>query len=125
MKTHYKQLLLALCCAWLLSACTYHNEEDYFKTDENTCQTENISFAKDIQPLLNENCISCHSASFPMGNIDLSDYANVAQAAKGGKLVSVIKHQTGYPAMPQGQPKLDDCTIAKIEAWVNDGFKNN
>jgi len=27
--------------------------------------------------------------------------------------------------MPQGQPKLEDCTILKIQTWVNRGAKND
>jgi hypothetical protein len=125
MKTNYIQLLIFSMFVLGSSGCTYHNEEEYFNTEQNTCVTENISFANDIQPILNANCVSCHNATDTYANVNLSDFANTEKVAKTGLLLSVIKHETGFKQMPQGQPKLDDCTIAKIEAWVNDGFKNN
>lgn len=40
-------------------------------------------------------------------------------------LVGNIRHDAGFPAMPQGGAKLDDCKIALIKAWVDAGAPNN
>lgn len=104
-------------------SCTYHNEEEYFSNT--SCDIINVSYTTTIQPILEASCVSCHNASNAYGSVDLSSHSKVAEVAQSGKLVSVIKHQEGFSPMPSGQPKLDDCTIAKIEAWVNNGYKNN
>ncbi len=67
----------------------------------------------------------CHFSSSTLGGgILLDTYNSVAVAAKNGTLVGSIKHD-GFSAMPKDQPKLDDCRIAKIEAWVKAGSPNN
>jgi len=107
------------------NSCTYHNEDDYFKDNPSICYTENLSFETDITPLFQANCVSCHNTGNQQGGVNLDNYTGITQQAKNGKLVSVIKHETGFSPMPAYQPKLDDCTISKIEAWVNNGSKNN
>jgi hypothetical protein len=49
----------------------------------------------------------------------------VQRVAANGRLVGVISHAAGYPAMPQGGPKLSDCEIARIRTWVRQGTPNN
>ena len=42
-----------------------------------------------------------------------------------GLVLPAIKHANGVPPMPNGMPKLNDCDIAKIEAWINAGMPEN
>lgn len=120
------RIILALTAIVLIAnSCTYHNEDEYFKDNPSICYTENMSYATDINPVLQANCTSCHSSTNQQGGVNLEQYSGVASVSKTGVLVSVIKHENGFSPMPAYQPKLDDCSIAKIEAWVNDGYKNN
>jgi len=94
-------------------------------TDNTTCSTENITFSATIQPILQKNCLGCHSGATPSGNVNLSTYAGVQKVATNGKLVGVVSHAAGFIPMPQGGAKLSDCDITKIKEWVNAGAPNN
>jgi len=79
-----------------------------------------------IKPIIDSRCATagCHIDAQASG-ISLSSYQGVAGIANSGKLLSAITHNGQASFMPKGQPKLDDCTIAKITKWVNDGAPNN
>jgi hypothetical protein len=48
----------------------------------------------------------------------------VKAQATNGNLMGVINHAAGYSPMPKNSPKMDDCTISKIQAWINNGSPN-
>jgi hypothetical protein len=45
--------------------------------------------------------------------------------AVNGQLYGTINHESGYSPMPQGEAKMDDCSIAKIKKWVDAGSADN
>jgi hypothetical protein len=89
------------------------------------CQTADMSFSQDVQPILNTYCRGCHNSSGPSGGIDLSSHAGTLGPASSGQLYGAIAHQAGFAAMPQGGSKLSSCQIDKIKAWVDQGKKDN
>lgn len=112
--------------AW--AACTKNNKEDMYPTPPgSSCDTVNVTYATVIQPLVQTKCATsgCHNAGSRAGGINLSAYAGVKNVADNGLLLRVLRHENGVPPMPQGAAQLDDCTIAQIQKWVNDGAPNN
>jgi len=105
-------------------SCTYDNMETLYPQDPE-CDTSNVSYAVDIQPIFNNNCIICHSGPTPPAGFSLVDYENAVDVAKSGRLLGAVKHQSGYLAMPQGANKLDDCSINKLESWINLSYPDN
>lgn len=103
--------------------CYYDTEEDLYPTLN--CNTTSVSFSSDVQPILNNNCIVCHSAAANLGNITLEGHSAVLKYVNDGTLLGSIKHLSGYSAMPQGASKMNACNIAKIESWINAGSPNN
>ncbi len=93
--------------------------------DANTCDTSEVSYAKDIQPVLQSYCVSCHTASAPSGGVVLNTYQGVKTVSDNGKLVGSVFHLPGYYAMPPSGIKLPDCDLQKIRTWVNNGAPNN
>ncbi len=93
--------------------------------DASGCDTVNVSFSADVQPVIQSNCQGCHSGSFPSGGIDLSNYTNIANTANTGQLYGAIAHLPGFSPMPQNQPQLSACTIKQIKAWIDEGALNN
>lgn len=89
------------------------------------CNTENRSFAADIQPVITNNCLGCHSGGAPSGGINLSTYAGVKAVADSGQLLGAIRREAGFSPMPQGAAPLPQCTIDQFAAWVADGAPNN
>jgi mono/diheme cytochrome c family protein len=94
------------------------------------------SYASDIQPIFNDNCITCHGSTSPSGAYSLTSYAgatgngsdaipNVTPgSADSSKLYRKV---TGIetPQMPLGRPALDTVKTATIRNWINRGAKNN
>jgi hypothetical protein len=110
-----------------LNACTKQNEQTLISDSgsQTTCDTTNMSYSTDINPILENNCVSCHNTTQANDGVILTDYNNVLIQINNGNLVNVIEHNPGYPEMPQGLPQLSSCTINKIVAWVNRGAPNN
>lgn len=105
-------------------SCYYNNVEDLYPTPPE-CDTTNISFSGSVQPILNDNCTAHHSGPFPSAGVSLTNYEEISAVALSGRLISVIKHEDGWPAMPFGEDQLPECDIHKIEAWVNSGAPDN
>jgi uncharacterized membrane protein len=118
-----KKLLIVCSVVAVLYSCSYDNREELSKKE--VCQSDSISFAANVQPIINQRCISCHSGQFPEAGISLTTYDQVAKIATGGKLVGVISHSPGFTPMPGDGSKLSDCQISQIKMWVEDGAQNN
>jgi hypothetical protein len=108
--------------------CYYDNEETLYAN--NGCDTVDVKYSTHIVQLLDNNCYECHdNANAPVSGNGYSweGYANDSTylATSSDVFLSCIKHEVGYPAMPQGAPKLSDCDIRAIEIWIEDGFPNN
>jgi hypothetical protein len=107
----------------LMSAgCYKDNEKTLYPSD---CNTDNVSFSQTITPIINNNCVSCHSGVDGSGGISLANYADIVSCANSGKLLGAIKHESGFQAMPQGGSPLSDCSISQVEAWIQQGTPNN
>jgi hypothetical protein len=106
-----------------LASCYYDVEEELYPN--NPCQTTNMSFTADIKPIIDQNCVGCHSGPAPNAQIDLSTYDGVKQVADNGKLLDVISRPNGDPSLMPPSGKLSDCKIRKINSWVIDGALPN
>ncbi len=113
------------------SSCYYDNNEELYGTIE--CDTLNISFNADILPILENSCLTCHSATsagvLGGGNTlegfdNLSNYITPGDAENSTFYASVA-WIPGTSFMPLGGEKLGSCDIAKIKSWINDGATNN
>ncbi len=90
------------------------------------CDTTNFLYSTTIAPLLQANCITCHSAGNPNnGGIDLSTFANAQAFALNGRLYGSISHAAGYSAMPKGMAQLSACNITQFRKWIAAGAKND
>ena len=87
------------------------------------CVTNNMSFSKDIQPILVSNCTGCHNATAPSAGINLTNFTGTKTIS--ARLVGSITHAAGYVAMPTSTIKLSPCDINKISAWITQGTLNN
>ncbi len=96
-------------------------------TAATTCDTTNVSYARQILPILQDNCYSCHGQGNTAGSggINLSTYAALKVYAENGYLVGNVSHAPGYVPMPYGLPMLPACEVNTITAWVNQGILNN
>lgn len=90
------------------------------------CDTTEMKYAANIQPLLQQACYKCHGGNgTAAAGVSLTAYADVIQWVYNGKLMGTITHSPGYDAMPARGAQLDPCTISKIQAWINLGTPND
>jgi mono/diheme cytochrome c family protein len=96
----------------------------YPATNATACDTANATYTK-VLTIIQTNCYSCHSGTSPLGNVNLEGYANLKSYADNGKLIGAITWAPGFSQMPKGGNKLNDCDIANIQSWINQGALNN
>jgi hypothetical protein len=112
----------------LLSAisCYYDSEEALYPSLSSSCDTASVTFSGTIAPILENNCLSCHSnaaAASAGGGIRLQDYADVK--AQNVKVAGAIKQLSGYSPMPKNGGRLSDCSIRQFDIWVLNGMPEN
>lgn len=103
--------------------CYYDSEERLYGVDTTACDTANMHYSVEITQLISDNCLRCHSGTFPSGDLDLSTYQQLKTVADNGKLVTRINDASA--PMPQDVGLMPLCNRQKIEAWVNAGAPNN
>ena len=121
-----ESLIIKYTGIWLvavLCGCYYDVESVLYPEEQ--CNTANLTYATDIEPILQHNCYSCHRADVNNGNVTLEGYTELKKYVTNGKLLGAIRHDSGYQPMPKNAAKLGNCEIAKIEQWVNEGALNN
>lgn len=129
-----KKILIAaisfIACALIFESCYYDKADQQYPAISNSCDTNNVRFNVEIKSILDANCKPCHDGSNSISGIDLYNYTIISGFALDGQftygtLLSAVMHQGGAPEMPKGEPKLQDCDINKIAAWVHAGAQNN
>src|ERR1035437_11135107 len=106
------------------------------------CSTslKNVSYSKDVQPILTKNCSECHAPGKPGFEASGLDTTGYASLMKGGKFGALVKPGDALSSalnmlvegrahssirMPHGRAKLPDKDIEVLKVWVNEGAKNN
>lgn len=95
---------------------------------------ETISFARDIAPILANNCTNCHGAMQPRDNFSLLNFQNLLRGGDSGApivpgkpaeslLIKKIQGTGGGQRMPVGRPPLETDVVAKLEKWIEEGAK--
>ena len=100
----------------------------------------NVSYNKDVQPILTRNCSECHSPGkpgFEASGLDTTGYASLMKGGKFGALVrpgdalssalNMLVEGRAHSSikMPHGKEKLANKDIETLKVWVNEGAKNN
>jgi len=120
------QLLLIIALGLTLNSC-YHDK--YPIISATSPSTTVISFATDIQPIFDANCIACHAGSL---NPDLRD-GNSYNAIIGSGLVvandlngsKLYQRLLGNPSIMPPSGALSAAKVDLFKQWINQGAKNN
>ncbi len=120
-----KIFFVGLCL--LAAGCYYDSQEAlYNNVAPKTCDTTNITYSLTIAPIINLNCNTCHSSSIGLANgAVLDNYQDLKTQALNGNLMGDINQLPGHNAMPLNGNKLDQCSIAYIQHWVDMNTPNN
>ncbi|RYM35787.1 hypothetical protein ERX46_01980 [Brumimicrobium glaciale] len=89
------------------------------------CDETNFTFSGAVFPIIQDNCLGCHSGSAPSAGIPLTTYNEILPFAASGGLYGTINHDPGYVAMPYLGSKLSDCNVNQVKQWIDNGIMND
>lgn len=116
-----KNLPFMICLIFM--ACSSDNEDDLTTAPP---MGETITYNQHVRPIINSNCVSCHSDPPTNGaTIPLTEYNFVKNAVLNRQLIARIKSQQPGFRMPPGGPSLPANLIDIIEQWEADGLLEN
>lgn len=120
-------LLLAAACTAVLGGCS--SEE-----------AATVSYARDVQPVLDARCTSCHvpgQAGYEASGLSTASYDAVMKGTKYGEVVipgdvlssalTMLVEGRADPSirMPHGDQELPDSEKKVLRDWVAQGAQNN
>ena len=105
-----------------LTGCYYDNVEELYP---NGCNTNNVTYSGNIVPILEANCLSCHNSLAEQGGVNLEGYENVLIYVEDGSLMGSVRHDPEYVPMPLTGEKLSNCSINRMQAWIDAGALDN
>ena len=104
------------------------------------CSPKEVSYSKDVQPILATNCSECHSPGKPGYQASGFDTTSYDALLRGGKFGALIKPGDSFTSafnmviegrvhqsirMPHGREKLADRDLEILNNWVKQGARNN
>lgn len=115
------RIFLGVCIVFssLLLSCTKAKVSDFNTTPD--C-TDTVSFAATIQPLIDNNCGSCHFSGNSTG-YTLTNHTNISSSAAA--VLNSMRGEAGFQQMPDGLPPISDSLIQLFDCWVSQGKLNN
>jgi mono/diheme cytochrome c family protein len=91
-----------------------------------------VSFSRDILPVLQSRCINCHGGQRTSEGLDMKTYAALMAGSQNGSVVtpgdatnSSFVTLAAEGKMPKRGPKLTPAEIKLLTDWVNAGAPNN
>ncbi|HEX5471936.1 MAG TPA: SUMF1/EgtB/PvdO family nonheme iron enzyme [Lacipirellulaceae bacterium] len=118
----FERVVGCLFCGTLILACSIPVRAD-------------VSFEKEIQPIIESACLHCHNADKAEGDLRLDSFIGaVANGDQGPSIMpgnakkSPFFTRTILPAgddkiMPPDGPPLDESQTSRIREWINQGAK--
>jgi hypothetical protein len=89
------------------------------------------SYYREIQPVLQKNCIGCHQPAMLSSGLDLTSFDGLRAGGKHGPAFSpgapdeslVVRYLTGEmkPPMPLAAPPLSKADIELVRTWIKSG----
>lgn len=116
--------------AFFIQGCYYDNEaelhpETYLETG---CDTVSVTFSGTVQPILRSYCgtnNSCHGTN-NTSNVRLNTFAGVKSQVDNGLLYNSISWSGSASFMPKNSSsRLNDCLLAKVRIWIENGAPDN
>jgi mono/diheme cytochrome c family protein len=121
---NFKSIVLFLLLVSVTQTSCYYDNEEYLYPNPIVCDTLAVSYSQDIAPIIQSNCLGCHSGAAPSGDIDLSTYSNVMLKVNDNSLLNAVRYNNlNSPMPPSG--KMSNCNINNIAAWIHQGAQNN
>ena len=91
-----------------------------------------VSYARDVRPILESRCASCHTGEFVSEGLDMNTYDSLMKGSENGPVIvpgnardSLLVEKITEGKMPKRGPKLTPTQIQIITDWIDAGAPNN
>ena len=91
-----------------------------------------VSYANDVQPILESRCGKCHMGEFVSEGLHMDTYESLMEGSDHGPVIvpgdageSLLVQQLVKGKMPKRGPKLTPAQIQIITDWIEAGALNN
>jgi WD40 repeat protein len=98
-------------------------------------EQQEVSYSRDIWPVIQRNCQGCHQPALKKGYLDLTSYEAFARGGMSGPVFApgkpgeslVVAHLTGdqQPRMPVEEDPLSDEAIDLFRKWIEQGAEDD
>jgi WD40 repeat protein len=97
-------------------------------------RTDAVAYEKEIEPIFESKCITCHSGSVKKGELDLGKYEGLVKGGRRGtsivpgkgseSLIYKLLHREIKPFMPpKGEDPITPQELALVKLWIDQGAK--
>src|SRR3954452_14586876 len=94
-----------------------------------------VDFEHQIQPIIADHCLECHSQDKRKGGLSLATYGDALEGGRNGPVIRpgnsahslLIDRVTGAvePQMPKDEPPLSTAELALVRAWIDQGARES
>ena len=131
-----KKLIILICIAlWILIQFGCDDTLTVQDVDSREIPDSNVSYQKDIAPIFELKCVSCHHEGRLEGGVNLTTWSGVVDPrivipgeAETSPLVWSIELRPGFPPMPPLNSSFLPLTPKQtkgVKTWIDEGALNN
>ena len=110
--------LLILSTLLIMASCSHADIVEYNPTTSKPIE-QIVKYNPDIQRIMFNHCITCHSGAVPQSGLNFSTYEMVKQSVKNGAFIQRLNNQEN-PMPPSGLLPLHQRQL--IEKWRKDNY---
>ena len=127
-----KQLIPIIITIFLVSAYVILQSGQIPMAQLEAIPQADISYSKDVYPILESRCGKCHMGSFTSENLNMETYDSLMAGSQNGVVIvagnakeSLLARKILKGEMPKRGPKLTPAQVQIIIDWINAGAPNN
>jgi uncharacterized membrane protein len=134
MKKQFILIIIALVfvCAFVIFQNGAMGNVIAAQPSQTVVSVENVSYSRDIYPLVERRCIKCHGGEFPSEGLSMESYQSLMSGSQNGQVIvagdannSLIIEKIESGEMPKRASNLTAEQIELIRQWINEGALNN
>ena len=127
-----KQLIPIIITIFLVSAYVILQSGQIPMAQLEAIPQADISYSKDVYPILESRCGKCHMGSFTSENLNMETYDSLMAGSQNGAVIvagnakeSLLARKILKGEMPKRGTKLTSAQVQIIIDWINTGAPNN
>lgn len=127
-----KQLIPIVITIFLVSAYVIWQGSQIPMAQLEAIPQADISYSKNVYPILESRCGKCHMGSFTSENLNMETYDSLMAGSQNGVVIvagnakeSLLARKILKGEMPKRGPKLTPAQVQIIIDWINAGAPNN